>query len=171
MSEFDYDLIIIGAGVGGHGAALHAVKSGLKTAIVEAEDMGGTCVNRGCIPSKALLAASGRVREFADTHHLQDMGIQLGGIQFDRSAIADHATNLVNKIQGDLTNSLKRLKVDIIRGWGELAGTQKLRSRLAKGIKSIPLKILCSVLGLCLLYPEVLRLTAKQFLLVTRRLG
>ncbi|MEO1744077.1 MAG: FAD-dependent oxidoreductase, partial [Cyanobacteria bacterium J06629_9] len=59
--SFDYDLIIIGAGVGGHGAALHAVKCGLKTAIIEAADMGGTCVNRGCIPSKALLAASGRV--------------------------------------------------------------------------------------------------------------
>ena len=126
MSEFDYDLIIIGAGVGGHGAALHAVKSGLKTAIIEAEDMGGTCVNRGCIPSKALLAASGRVRELNDTHHLEDMGIQLGGVQFKRSAIADHATNLVNKIQGDLTNSLKRLKVDIIRGWGKVAGKQKV---------------------------------------------
>ncbi|MGL5832198.1 MAG: FAD-dependent oxidoreductase, partial [Waterburya sp.] len=113
MSDFDYDLIIIGAGVGGHGAALHAVKQGLKTAIIEAGDMGGTCVNRGCIPSKALLAASGRVREFGDNHHLQEMGIQLGGVQFDRAAIADHATNLVNKIQGDLTNSLKRLKVDI----------------------------------------------------------
>ena len=134
MSEFDYDLIIIGAGVGGHGAALHAVKNGLKTAIIEAGDMGGTCVNRGCIPSKALLAASGRVREFAETEHLQDMGIQLGGVQFDRSAIADHATNLVNKIQGDLTNSLKRLKVDIIRGWGELAGTQKVKVKLAHSL-------------------------------------
>ena len=137
MSDFDYDLIIIGAGVGGHGAALHAVKNGLKTAIIEAGDMGGTCVNRGCIPSKALLAASGRVREFSDAHHLQDMGIQLGGVQFDRSAIADHATNLVNKIQGDLTNSLKRVKVDIIRGWGELAGTQKVQVSSNDGEKTI----------------------------------
>ena len=126
MSEFDYDLIIIGAGVGGHGAAIHAVQCGLKTAIIEAGDMGGTCVNRGCIPSKALLAASGRVREFKDAHHLQSMGIQLGGVQFDRNAIADHAKNLVSKIQGDLTNSLKRLKVDIIRGWGKIAGQQKV---------------------------------------------
>jgi dihydrolipoamide dehydrogenase len=55
---FDYDLVIIGAGVGGHGAAIHAVRRGLKTAIIEAADMGGTCVNRGCIPSKAL---AGRV--------------------------------------------------------------------------------------------------------------
>lgn len=126
MSEFDYDLIIIGAGVGGHGAAIHAVQCGLKTAIIEAGDMGGTCVNRGCIPSKALLAASGRVREFKDAHHLESMGIHVEGVQFDRSAIADHANNLVSKIQGDLTNSLKRLKVDIIRGWGKISGQQKV---------------------------------------------
>ena len=126
MSKFDYDLIIIGAGVGGHGAALHAVKCGLKTAIVEAGDMGGTCVNRGCIPSKALLAASGRVRELNDAHHLQSLGIEVGGVQYNRGTIADHANNLVSKIQGDLTNSLKRLKVDILRGWGKVAGKQKV---------------------------------------------
>ena len=127
MSQaFDYDLVIIGAGVGGHGAALHAVKCGLKTAIIEAKDMGGTCVNRGCIPSKALLAASGRVREFQDAEHLKDLGIQLGGVTFERSAIADHATDLVNKIRADLTNSLTRLKVETIRGWGKVAGPQKV---------------------------------------------
>lgn len=104
MSEFDYDLIIIGAGVGGHGAALHAVSCGLKTAIVEAAEMGGTCVNRGCIPSKALLAASGRVRELQDADHLKDLGIQVGGVSFERQAIADHANNLVDKIQSDLTS-------------------------------------------------------------------
>jgi dihydrolipoamide dehydrogenase len=124
--QFDYDLVIIGAGVGGHGAALHAVKCGLKTAIIEAADMGGTCVNRGCIPSKALLAASGKVRELADQGHLSSMGIQVGGVNFDRGAIASHATDLVNKIQSDLTNSLKRLKVDIIRGWGKVAGIQQV---------------------------------------------
>ncbi|MEL4898136.1 dihydrolipoyl dehydrogenase [Crocosphaera sp. Alani8] len=128
MSEsgFDYDLIIIGAGVGGHGAALHAVKCGLKTAIVEAKDMGGTCVNRGCIPSKALLAASGKVRELQDAQHLYNLGIHIDGVDFQRQAIADHATNLVNKIRGDLTNSLKRLKVDTIRGWGKVVDTQKV---------------------------------------------
>ncbi len=124
--EFDYDLIIIGAGVGGHGAALHAVKCGLKTAIIEAKDMGGTCVNRGCIPSKALLAASGRVREFQDSEHLQQLGIHLGGVSFQREAIAAHATDLVNKIREDLTNSLTRLKVDTLRGWGKVAGPQRV---------------------------------------------
>ena len=74
--QFDYDLVIIGAGVGGHGAALHAVSCGLKTAIIEAGDMGGTCVNRGCIPSKALLAASGRVREMKNAHSSRRWGFR-----------------------------------------------------------------------------------------------
>ncbi|MBV9389233.1 MAG: dihydrolipoyl dehydrogenase [Chroococcidiopsidaceae cyanobacterium CP_BM_ER_R8_30] len=135
--EFDYDLVIIGAGVGGHGAALHAVSCGLKTVIIEAADMGGTCVNRGCIPSKALLAAAGRVRELRDTHHLKAMGIQVSQVGFDRQAIAEHASNLVNKIQGDLTNSLKRLGVDVIRGWGKLAGPQKVTIATEAGEKTI----------------------------------
>ncbi|MBR8828152.1 MAG: dihydrolipoyl dehydrogenase [Gomphosphaeria aponina SAG 52.96 = DSM 107014] len=125
-TQFDYDLVIIGAGVGGHGAALHGVKCGLRTAIVEAKDMGGTCVNRGCIPSKALLAASGRVRELQDVHHLHSLGIEVSGVKFEREAIASHATNLVNKIRGDLTNSLKRLKVDTIHGWGKVAAPHKV---------------------------------------------
>jgi dihydrolipoamide dehydrogenase len=146
MSEsFDYDLVIIGAGVGGHGAALHAVKCGLKTAIIEAKDMGGTCVNRGCIPSKALLAAAGRVRELHDTHHLDNLGIQVGGVSFDRGAIATHATSLVDKIRGDLTNSLKRLKVDTIRGWGKILAPQKVGIITDNGEKIVTAKdiLLC----------------------------
>lgn len=136
-NNFDYDLVIIGAGVGGHGAALHAVDCGLKTAIIEAADMGGTCVNRGCIPSKALLAASGRVRELRDQHHLKSLGIQLGQVDFDRGAIASHASNLVDTLRGNLTNSLKRLKVDIIEGWGKVAGPQKVSVKTKDGDKTI----------------------------------
>ena len=76
-ADYDYDLVIIGAGVGGHGAALHAVECGLKTAIIEGGDIGGTCVNRGCVPSKALLAASGRVRAMKDADHLKMLGIEV----------------------------------------------------------------------------------------------
>jgi dihydrolipoamide dehydrogenase len=143
--QFDYDLVIIGAGVGGHGAALHAVKCGLKTAIIEAKDMGGTCVNRGCIPSKALLAASGRVRELQDAYHLNSLGIQVSGVNFERQAIAAHATNLVNKIRGDLTNSLKRLQVDIIQGWGKIAAAQKVSVITDSGEKILTARdiILC----------------------------
>ncbi len=133
----DYDLVIIGAGVGGHGAALHAVSCGLKTAIIETADMGGTCVNRGCIPSKALLAASGRVRELRNAHHLKALGIQVENVQFERQGIADHASNLVLKIRDDLTNSLKRLGVDTIQGRGRVAGPQKVSVTTASGEEKI----------------------------------
>jgi len=79
---FDYDLAIIGAGVGGHGAAIHAVSCGLKVAIIEAGDMGGTCVNRGCIPSKALLAASGTGARFAECPPPEDFGNSIGECGF-----------------------------------------------------------------------------------------
>ena len=139
-AAFDYDLVIIGAGVGGHGAALHAVQKGLKTAIVEAGDMGGTCVNRGCIPSKALLAASGKVRKMRDEQHLKAMGISLSGVGFDREQISSHAKNLVGKIQGDLTGSLTRLGVDIIRGWAKIAGGQKVSVTDESGTRTISAK-------------------------------
>ncbi len=138
--KFDYDLVIIGAGVGGHGAALHAVSCGLKTAIIEFGDMGGTCVNRGCIPSKALLAASGRVRELRNAHHLKALGIQVGSVEFDRGAIASHASNLVSKLRGDLTNSLKRLGIDIIQGRGKVAGKQKVSVKTDKLERNITAK-------------------------------
>jgi len=138
--SFDYDLVIIGAGVGGHGAALHAVSCGLKTAIIEAAEMGGTCVNRGCIPSKALLAASGRVRELRDTHHLKALGIQLGDVTFDRQAIADHAHTIVTKQREALIGSLKRIGVDTIHGWGKVAGSQKVSVTTDGGEKIITAK-------------------------------
>jgi dihydrolipoamide dehydrogenase len=134
MSEaYNYDLIIIGAGVGGHGAALHAVECGLKTAIVEVAEMGGTCINRGCIPSKALLAATGRLREL---HHSQALGITVGDISFDRGVIANHASGVVEKIRGDLTKSLQKLGVDILQGRGRLQSAQVVVVETATGSES-----------------------------------
>ncbi|BAU15153.1 dihydrolipoamide dehydrogenase [Leptolyngbya sp. NIES-3755] len=137
---YDYDLVIVGAGVGGHGAALHAVDCGLKTAIIEAADMGGTCVNRGCIPSKALLAASGRVRELRNADHLKSLGIEVGDVAFDRAAIANHAMSIVTKQREGLIGSLKRLGVDVIHGKARVAGKQKLVVSTPDGEKSVTAK-------------------------------
>ncbi|KAF2289103.1 hypothetical protein GH714_028922 [Hevea brasiliensis] len=125
--SFDYDLIIIGAGVGGHGAALHAVEKGLKTAIIEGDVVGGTCVNRGCVPSKALLAVSGRMRELQSEHHMRALGLQVSAAGYDRQGVADHANNLASKIRNNLTNSLKALGVDILTGLGAVLGPQKVK--------------------------------------------
>ncbi|KAG4182755.1 hypothetical protein ERO13_A09G065300v2 [Gossypium hirsutum] len=125
--SFDYDLIIIGAGVGGHGAALHAVEKGLKTAIIEGDVVGGTCVNRGCVPSKALLAVSGRMRELQSEHHMKALGLQVSAAGYDRQGVAGHANNLASEIRSNLTNSMKALGVDILTGFGTIVGPQKVK--------------------------------------------
>ena len=90
-------------------------------------DVGGTCVNRGCVPSKALLAASGRVREMSDAKHLAGMGISVpGGVDFDRAGIAGHAEQLVKKVRGGLEGSLGRLGVDLVPEFGTYAGPHTL---------------------------------------------
>ncbi|KAI3848816.1 hypothetical protein MKW92_046669 [Papaver armeniacum] len=127
VKGFDYDLVIIGAGVGGHGATLHAVEKGLKTAIIEGDVVGGTCVNRGCVPSKALLAVSGRMRELQNEQHMKAFGLQVSAASYDRQAVADHANNLASKIRNNLTNSMKALGVDILTGYGSVVGPQKVK--------------------------------------------
>lgn len=120
--EFDFDVAIIGCGVGGHGAALHSRAQSLSTVVFAGGDVGGTCVNRGCVPSKALLAASGRVREMQDTSHLQSLGIDLDAenVKYSREGIAAHAKNLANRVKGNLENSLVALGCEVVEGRGML---------------------------------------------------
>ncbi|MDC3137675.1 dihydrolipoyl dehydrogenase [Prochlorococcus sp. AH-716-I19] len=136
-TNFDFDLIVIGAGYGGFDAAKHAAEKGLKVAIIESGDMGGTCVNKGCVPSKALLAASGKVREIANYEHLAKFGIHASPVRFERSKIADHANNLVSNVRENLTKTLKRSGVEIILGLGRLEGNQKVGVRYNNGIDRI----------------------------------
>ena len=136
-SKFDFDLIVIGAGYGGFDAAKHAAERGLRVAIVETAEMGGTCVNRGCVPSKALLAASGKVREIANYDHLSKFGIHTSPVRFERSKISDHANNLVLNIRENLTKTLNRFGVKIIRGFGRIEQHQRVGVRDKNGIDQI----------------------------------
>lgn len=126
LAAFDYDLAVIGAGVGGHGAALHAKAKGLRVCIFSAGDVGGTCVNRGCVPSKALLAASGRVREMKNTAHLASLGITLGDVGYDRQGVADHANGLAARVRGNMGNSLTALGIEVIPAKARLDGKQRV---------------------------------------------
>eukprot|EP00918_Siedleckia_nematoides_P044740 GHVU01097827.1.p1 GENE.GHVU01097827.1~~GHVU01097827.1.p1 ORF type:complete len:534 (+),score=89.07 GHVU01097827.1:973-2574(+) len=126
-SPYDYDLLIVGCGVGGHGAAIHAVSKGLKTAVLTGEDVGGTCVNRGCIPSKALLAAANKVRELTDKSKLAKFGVRAKDVTYNREEMASHAKNLVNNLRKNLEHSLKSLNVDLIPAKGILEGPNAVR--------------------------------------------
>ena len=92
--SFDYDVIVIGAGPGGYVCAIRAAQLGLKTACVESRaTLGGTCLNVGCIPSKALLQASEKFEEA--NHALSDFGVEVGRVKLNLPAMLGHKDKVV----------------------------------------------------------------------------
>ena len=113
---YDFDLIVVGGGPGGYEAALHAAKLGLKTALIEKDFVGGTCLNRGCIPTKALLHASSVYEEAKN-------GAALGVVcepSFDLSAIYAYKQQIVEKLRGGVEGLLKSARVALLSGVGTL---------------------------------------------------
>ncbi len=124
MSENQYDVVVIGGGPGGYVAAIRAAQLGLKTACVEMrETLGGTCLNVGCIPSKALLHASERYEE---AHHgLADLGVKTGPVKLDLKAMMGHKDKVVGDNVKGIEFLFKKNKVDWIKGHGALkSGTE-----------------------------------------------
>ena len=107
-----YDLIVIGAGPGGSAAAIKAAKAGLKTLIVEKDGIGGTCLNRGCIPTKALLHASGMYRQALDA---SSFGVNCKP-EIDETAIAAYRDKTVNDLVGGLKATIKASGAEVITG-------------------------------------------------------
>ena len=114
---FDFDLIVIGAGPGGYEAALHAAKLGLKTAVVERREVGGTCLNRGCIPTKALLHAS---TVYEEAKHGAELGVAAENLSYDLNAMFAYKQQVVEKLRGGIEGLFKAAKVTLIRGTGTL---------------------------------------------------
>lgn len=109
----NYDLILIGAGPGGHAAALEAARLGRKVLIVEKGDWGGTCTHRGCIPTKALLACSRRYQELKTWKRL---GVSAENTAFDFSAVKRHQAQMVKVSALGVRKSLQDLGVDCLEG-------------------------------------------------------
>lgn len=126
-ATLDADVAIVGAGVGGHGAALRAVSQGLKVLLFEGGDIGGTCVNRGCVPSKALLAAAGTLRDMKHQNRLRALGLSVEGeVNYDRTQVAQHANGLAENVRNNMTKSLEAVGVTIVRSKAALAGPQTI---------------------------------------------
>ncbi|MCV0394625.1 MAG: dihydrolipoyl dehydrogenase [Rhizobiaceae bacterium] len=120
-----YDVVVIGSGPGGYVCAIKAAQLGLKTAIVEKRPThGGTCVNVGCIPSKALLHAS---EAFAHAGHVfADLGIDVGKPKLDLKQMLAHKTRTVEQNTKGLDFLMKKNKIDVLRGTGKVMGKGKV---------------------------------------------
>ena len=114
----DYQLLVIGAGPGGYTAALRAAALGLHTAVVECREVGGTCLNRGCIPTKTLLHASQVYRDAVDG---AAMGVHAAGASFDLTEIFAYKRSVSEKLRGGIHSLLKAAKVELIEGTGRIA--------------------------------------------------
>ena len=109
----DYQLIVIGAGPGGYTAALQAAKRGLRTAVVERREVGGTCLNRGCIPTKTLLHAS---QVYFDAKHSAPIGVHVGEISVDLGEMFAYKRKVSAQLREGIETLLAKAKVDVLAG-------------------------------------------------------
>ncbi|MFJ7976241.1 dihydrolipoyl dehydrogenase [Peribacillus sp. JNUCC 23] len=107
------DTLVIGAGPGGYVAAIRAAQLGQKVTVVEKGTVGGVCLNVGCIPSKALIAAGHR---FHDAKHSEDMGITAENVKLDFSKVQAFKSSVVNKLTGGVSGLLKGNKIEVVSG-------------------------------------------------------
>ena len=122
MAEFDYDVLVIGAGPGGYVAAIRAAQLGLKTACVESrETLGGTCLNVGCIPSKALLHAS-ELYEEAAGGALAKLGVKIDKMSLDLDTMQGQRKDAVKGLTGGIEFLFKKNKVDWLKGLAAFTG-------------------------------------------------
>ena len=113
----DYDVVVVGSGVGGYVAAIRAGQLGMKTAVVERAEIGGVCLNWGCIPSKALLRNAEVLGLF---QHAEDFGIQIDNLRYDFGAAVDRSRKVVDRLTRGVASLLKKNKVEYVDGMGAL---------------------------------------------------
>ncbi len=118
MSQ-EYDLVILGGGTGGYVAAIRASQLGLKTAIVEKGKLGGTCLHKGCIPSKALLRSA---EVYATAKHSEDFGVKINGVELDFARVQERKNGIVEQLHKGVQHLMKQGKIDVFEGIGRILG-------------------------------------------------
>ncbi|MBI3500797.1 MAG: dihydrolipoyl dehydrogenase [Bacteroidetes bacterium] len=125
-----YDLIIIGSGPGGYVAAIRASQLGMKTAIVERSELGGICLNWGCIPTKALLKSA---QVFEYLKHAADYGIKVNGGEADFSAVVKRSRDVADGMSKGVQFLMKKNKIDVIKGTGKVKAGKKVEVKDESG--------------------------------------
>ena len=138
MADSNYDVIVLGSGPGGYVAAIRCAQLGLKTAIVERENLGGICLNWGCIPTKALLR-SAEILHYAQ--HAKDYGLKIAGeIEADLDAVVKRSRGVAKQLNQGVTHLMKKNKIAVHMGEGTLTGPTSLTVKGEKGEEKLTAK-------------------------------
>ncbi len=137
MADTQYDLGVIGSGPGGYVAAIRAAQLGLKAAVIEAGDMGGVCLNVGCIPSKAFLHTAHTLEAAREGKRI---GIVADNLRLDFSATVGFKERVVKQMSGGVGSLLKKNKVDVFKGYGRLTGPNTISVKGDNGEQTVNAK-------------------------------
>jgi len=130
-----YDLVVVGAGPGGYVAAARASSLDLKTALIEKDSaLGGTCLHRGCIPTKALLHAADTYSELKEANKI---GIMTDGVRVEWDKVQKYKARIINTNAGGVQHLMKSRKVDVFNGFGRLKNNKEVEVESADGKKNI----------------------------------
>jgi len=115
----NYDLVILGGGIGGYTAAIRASQLGMNVAIVEKSELGGTCLHRGCIPSKSLLESA---EVFRQTKAAEIFGVNAEHVSLNFSKVQERTRKIVQTLHKGVTALVKKEKIDVFHGYGRILG-------------------------------------------------
>lgn len=118
-----FDTIVIGGGPGGYVAAIRASQLNLKTLLIEKEELGGVCLNWGCIPTKALLKVS---ETYDHLKHAEELGIKIKGLEFDISKIVKRSREISAKLSGGIKQLMKKNKIEVVKGHARLSSKNEV---------------------------------------------
>ncbi|MCY8971795.1 dihydrolipoyl dehydrogenase [Bacillus atrophaeus] len=115
----EYDVVILGGGTGGYVAAIRAAQLGLKTAVVEKEKLGGTCLHKGCIPSKALLRSA---EVYKTSREAAQFGVETSDVSLNFEKVQHRKQEIVDKLANGVQHLMKKGKIDVYEGYGRILG-------------------------------------------------
>ncbi|WP_221568393.1 dihydrolipoyl dehydrogenase [Alkalihalobacillus sp. TS-13] len=119
-----YDIAVVGGGPGGYVAALHAAKLGKKVALVEVTFLGGTCLNKGCIPSKTLLKHAEVIESI---HKAEEWGIETGNLTFSLEKMIKRKDDVIQRLRNGISFLLKQGKIDVYEGFGRIEQDNRIQ--------------------------------------------
>ncbi|WP_424176425.1 dihydrolipoyl dehydrogenase [Yoonia sp. TsM2_T14_4] len=137
MAAKNFDLIVIGAGPGGYVAAIRAAQLGMNVVVVERENLGGICLNWGCIPTKAMLRSS---EVFHLMHRAKEFGLSVEKVSYDLDAVVKRSRGVAKQMEGGVKHLLKKNKVTVIMGEATIPAKGKVSVKTETGTEELTAK-------------------------------